>query len=407
MATGSFTAVPIPWETVNENADFDTAVKARLLAQGRASYADVRITHSSPGALALVVTNRQSWTVDASANVTSVEVTGTGSATGTTYLGQLRIIATGTDVDVTLASATLAAPAGTLTVPNGQTLSVTIAQNGGGTQFQALVGDIVSAQISDSTAAGRALLTAADAPTQLSLIGASASGHAHAGVYEPANALLASIRTLSMVADRYIYGTAGDTVALGVITAFMRTLLDDADQATARTTLGAQPLDATLTALANLTIAANSYIRGTGADAFAVDTAAASTIVARRATGNLGAQTYANMRADLAGLPQTVNAQSGTTYTLATTALGNHVLTTLTNAAAKTVNIDTTSIAFVNGNVAHFLNLGAGDATFAGLGGLQLDRKSTQTLVLPQYGGASVFFHSDTSATLVGGMTAV
>ena len=47
-----------------------------------------------------------------------------------------------------------------------------------------------------------------------------------------------------------------------------------------------QPLDATLTALAALTISADSYIRGTGADAFSVDT------VLRPAAGAVGSPSY-------------------------------------------------------------------------------------------------------------------
>jgi hypothetical protein len=51
--------------------------------------------------------------------------------------------------------------------------------------------------------------------------------------------LLTNIAALSMVADRYIYGTGTDTVALGTITAFARTILDDVDAAAVRTTIGA------------------------------------------------------------------------------------------------------------------------------------------------------------------------
>lgn len=54
---------------------------------------------------------------------------------------------------------------------------------------------------------------------------------------QPADPLLTAIAALSMVADRYIYGTGADTVALGTITSFIRTLLDDADAAAARATL--------------------------------------------------------------------------------------------------------------------------------------------------------------------------
>lgn len=50
--------------------------------------------------------------------------------------------------------------------------------------------------------------------------------------------LLLSIAGLTFGADNYIYGTGSDAAAVGTITAFARTVLDDADAATARTTLG-------------------------------------------------------------------------------------------------------------------------------------------------------------------------
>jgi len=52
----------------------------------------------------------------------------------------------------------------------------------------------------------------------------------------------------------------------------------------------AQPLDATLTALAGLTIAADSLAIGTGADAFTQTTFAANTLPARASTGSLAAK---------------------------------------------------------------------------------------------------------------------
>ena len=54
---------------------------------------------------------------------------------------------------------------------------------------------------------------------------------------------------------------------LGVST-FIKTLLDDADAATARATLGAQASDATLTALAGVTTAADKLIYATDPDVF-------------------------------------------------------------------------------------------------------------------------------------------
>lgn len=110
---------------------------------------------------------------------------------------------------------------------------------------------------------------------------AAAAAQATANAAQPGDALLTAIAALAMVADRYIYGTGSDAVALGTITAYARTLLDDVDAATARGTLGLgtastqpssafQPSDATLTALAALVTAADKLIYATGVDTFAL-----------------------------------------------------------------------------------------------------------------------------------------
>lgn len=66
-----------------------------------------------------------------------------------------------------------------------------------------------------------------DAPTALANLGG-----------QPKSDLLSSIAGLTFGADQFIYGTGPDTAAVGTISAFARTLLDDADAETARTTLG-------------------------------------------------------------------------------------------------------------------------------------------------------------------------
>jgi len=63
-------------------------------------------------------------------------------------------------------------------------------------------------------------------------------GNVVSSAYIPEQAALAAIYALTPAANKFIYFTDGTTAALGDITSFARTLLDDADAASARTTLG-------------------------------------------------------------------------------------------------------------------------------------------------------------------------
>lgn len=74
-------------------------------------------------------------------------------------------------------------------------------------------------------------ITAADMADYFSLAG---------GPYQPSDELLTSIAALgpTTTADRMIYTTAQDVAALTPITAFGRSLMDDANQAAGQTTLG-------------------------------------------------------------------------------------------------------------------------------------------------------------------------
>ena len=59
---------------------------------------------------------------------------------------------------------------------------------------------------------------------------------------QAADTTLTALAGLTTSADKLIYATGADQFALTPLTAFIRTLLDDADAATARATLGAAPL---------------------------------------------------------------------------------------------------------------------------------------------------------------------
>lgn len=79
------------------------------------------------------------------------------------------------------------------------------------------------------------------------------------------DATLTSLAALGTAADKLAYTTGIDTWAEAAITAFARTLLDDANAAAALATIGAQASDAELTAIAGLTSAADKGIQFTGA----------------------------------------------------------------------------------------------------------------------------------------------
>lgn len=85
------------------------------------------------------------------------------------------------------------------------------------------------------------------------------------------DATLTNFAALSIAADKLPYGTNTDTFALADFSAFARTLIDDADASTMRATLGlvigtnVQAFDVDLQAIAGLTSAADKGIQFTGA----------------------------------------------------------------------------------------------------------------------------------------------
>lgn len=106
---------------------------------------------------------------------------------------------------------------------------------------------------------------------------------------------------------------------------------------------GIQPLDATLTALAGLTIAANSLSIGSGADAFSQTTFAANTFPARASTGNLVAKTITDFAltilddADAATVRTTIGAGTGSGDALVANTLDQFA--DVTQTATKTLAI--------------------------------------------------------------------
>ena len=128
-----------------------------------------------------------------------------------------------------------------------------------------------SAATYDLTAAGKALLDDADASAQRTTLGLAIGSDVQA--YD---AELAALAGLTSAADKGIQFTGSGSAATYDLTAAGKALLDDADASAQRTTLGVaigsdvQAYDAGLASIAGLTTAANKIIYTTGSDTYAV-----------------------------------------------------------------------------------------------------------------------------------------
>ena len=131
------------------------------------------------------------------------------------------------------------------------------------------------------TSAGRALLDDADAAAQRTTLGLGTAATSASTDFQAVDAGLTSISGLTTAADKMIYTTGSDTYAVTGLTSAGRALLDDADAAAQRTTLGLgtaatsastdfQAVDAGLTSISGLTTAADKMIYTTGSDTYAV-----------------------------------------------------------------------------------------------------------------------------------------
>lgn len=208
------------------------------------------------------------------------------------------------------------------------------------------------------------------------------------------DALLQAISALTTSADKLIYTTGVDTVALATLSSFGRTLIDDADAAAARTTLGAQASSAALTSIAGLTTAADRLPYTTASNTYAVTTLTAfgRTLIddadAATARATLGLTIGTNVQAydaalqAISGLAVTDGGfivGTGTTFAIETgaTARASLGLVIGTNvqaydAALQAISgLATTDGGFIVGNGSAFvLESGATARASLGLGGL-------------------------------------
>lgn len=147
-----------------------------------------------------------------------------------------------------------------------------------------------TASLATLTTFGRSLIDDADASTARTTLGLGTIATAAIGDYlasgtigttvQAYDADLDAIAGLTSAADKVPYFTGSGTAALATLTTFGRSLVDDTDASTARTTLGlvigtdVQAYDAELVALAGLTSAADRlpYFTGSGTASLATFT---------------------------------------------------------------------------------------------------------------------------------------
>lgn len=254
---------------------------------------------------------------------------------------------------------------------------------------------------------------------------------------------LGSISNLVAVADEMLYSTAEDTWALTTVTAAARALLDDANAAAMRSTLGlvigtdVQAQDAELAAIAGLTSAADKvpYFTGSGTAAVADFTAAGRALVddasasAQRTTLGVGTgdspqftavelghatdTTIARVsagRVSIEGNPivleqQAINAQTGTTYTLAAGDCGK--LVTLSNGSAITLTVPQDSDATIPvGTYIDVMQLGAGQVTVAAGTGATLRISGATAKARAQFSRLAVQKISANTWSLMGDLAA-
>lgn len=243
---------------------------------------------------------------------------------------------------------------------------------------------------------------------------AAAGNHTHAGVYQPADATLTALAGVATAADALPYFTGTDTVTTTTLSAFGRTLVDDADATAARSTLGLGTI--ATQAANNVTITGGSITLttalpigsgGTGATTAANAFTALKQAASETATGVVELATTAEAQTGTdttraitpAGLAASIFrgivTESGTTRT--NTAADRRQWVRWTSTSAKTFTIANAVAAA--GDVWAGINVGTNNLTLVAGASVTL----TGSLVFATGKSYTLVFTSASTADVVGG----
>jgi hypothetical protein len=235
-----------------------------------------------------------------------------------------------------------------------------------------------TAAVTDFTVFGRSLVDDADAATARTTLGLVIGTNVQA--YD---AELAALAGVTSAADKLPYFTGSGTASVADLTSFGRSLIDDADAATARTTLGlvigtnVQAYDADLAAIAALTPTDNNFIVGNGT-AFVTESGATVRTSLGLAIGT-DVQAFDAQLTDIAGLTPTDNGiviGNGTNFVVETGATARTSLGLAIGTDVQAYDADLTTLGAGGSSARSFLGLAIGtdvqayDAQLADVAGL-------------------------------------